>query len=333
VTPEHAAWLALVSEEPLDPGLPICDPHHHLWDTPKERFLVEELQAGTAGHDVRSTVYVDCMSGYRTQGPPALAPVGEVEFARTQAEASERTGGAVIAGIVSYADLRLGAGVAEVLDAELEAGRGRFRGIRHATSFDPDPTIRRNHVGSPAGLMGEPVFREGLAVLGTMGLSFDAWLYHPQIGELTAAARAVPGLTVVLDHLGGPLGIGPYRDRDAVSSAWRAAMSELASCPNVFVKLGGIGMPDFGVAWHERPRPPTSQELARTWGDEIRFCVDTFGPQRCMFESNFPVDRKGCSYGVLWNAFKRIAEPYDPDEKAWLFHDSAAAAYRLGSTR
>jgi L-fuconolactonase len=328
--PEHAAWLALVDEEIVQPEVAICDPHHHLWDHPKERYLVEELHRDTgAGHNVVATVYVDCMSGYRTDGPEAMRPVGETEFALGQSRASEADGGAVIGAIVSYADLRLGKGVEEVLAAHVAAGGGRFRGIRHATSRDPDPAIRSNHVGSPAGLMGSPEFRDGMGVLGAMGLSFDAWLYHPQIGELVAAARAVPDVTIVLDHLGGPLGIGPYTDRAGVLEGWRASIAAVATCPNVFLKLGGIGMADFGIAWHQRERPPTSDDLAGAWGGEIRYAIDTLGPQRCMFESNFPVDRKGCSYPVLWNAFKKMAAGYSPDEQRWLFHDAAATAYRL----
>ncbi len=330
MTPEQAAWLDLVHEDALLPELRICDPHHHLWDHPKERYLVEELQQDTAaGHRVVSTVFVDCMSGYRTDGPEALRPVGETVFALEQADASEETGGSVIAGIVSYADLRLGAGAEEPLEAHVAAGGGRFRGIRHATAYDPDPSVRGNHTGSGPATMDSPAFRDGLRVLAAMDLSFDAWLYHPQLVELAAAARAVPDVAIILDHLGGPLGIGPYTDRAAALEVWRAAMTDVATCPNVVVKLGGIGMPIYGISWHDHQRPPASADLAEAWGDEIRFVIDTFGPQRCMFESNFPVDRKSCSYPVLWNAFKRIAATYTPEEQQWLFHDTAAAAYRL----
>jgi predicted TIM-barrel fold metal-dependent hydrolase len=331
MSPEHAAWLDLVREEALDPDLPICDAHHHLWDHPRERYLVEELHEDTgAGHRVVRTVYVDCLSGYRTDGPEALRPVGETEFALAQAELGEVSGGAVIAGIVGYADLRLGSAVAEVLETHVAVGGGRFRGIRHATSWDPDPSLRRNHVGSPPGLMATAEFRDGLAVLGRMGLSFDAWMYFPQLPELADAARAVPETTIVLDHLGGPVGVGPYADRAESLARWRTLLADVATCPNVVLKLGGIGMPDFGVAWHQRELPPTSADLAGEWADHIRFAIDQFGPSRCLFESNYPVDRKGCSYVVLWNAFKRIAEPYGREERAWLFHDTAATAYRLG---
>jgi predicted TIM-barrel fold metal-dependent hydrolase len=328
--PERAAWLALVTEDALEPDQPICDPHHHLWDHPNERYLVEELQEDTgAGHRVVSTVYVDCMSGYRTDGPDAMRPVGETEFARQQAEASERTGGSVIAAIVSYADLRLGAAAEERLSAHVAAGAGRFRGIRHATANDPDPDIRGNHTGSGPGTMTTAAFHDGLRVMARMDLTFDAWLYHPQLPELATAADAVPDVTIVLDHLGGPLGIGRHSDRETALKEWRANLADVAARPNVYLKVGGIGMPIYGISWHERDRPPTSEELAAAWGDDIRFAIDAFGPRRCMFESNFPVDRRSCSYTVLWNAFKRIADGYSPAEKQWLFHDAAATAYRL----
>jgi len=332
MTPEHAAWLDLVHEEVLLPELAICDPHHHLWDHPKERYLVEELHQDTgSGHNVMTTVYVDCMSGYRTDGPEELRPVGETEFALGQARASE-AGGAVIGAIVSYADLRLGAGVEAVLAAHVAAGDGRFRGIRHATSRDADPSIRSNHVGSPAGLMGTPAFRQGLGVLAAMGLSYDAWLYHPQIPELVRLARDFPNVQMVCDHLGGPLGVRSYAGRRAeVLAATRESLRELAACPNVALKLGGIGMAIMGDGWHRRERPPSSAELAGVWGDFVRWCVETFGAERCMFESNFPVDRASCSYVVLWNAFKRMVHDASEDEKAALFLGTARRVYRIAS--
>jgi predicted TIM-barrel fold metal-dependent hydrolase len=282
---------------------------------------------------VSETVFVDCMSGYRTSGPPELAPVGETEFAAEQAAESERTPGARIAGIVSYADLALGDRVRDVLEAHVDAGGGRFRGIRHATSWDPAPDINNAHTNPPQGLMADPSFRRGLGVLTDLGLTFDAWMYHPQLPELVELARANPGATIVLDHLGGPLGVGPYAGRRAeVLEAWRPPMAELAELPNVFLKVGGIGMSLYGMGWHKRETAPSSDDLVKGWGDEIRWCIDRFGPDRCMFESNFPVDRRGCSYVVLWNAFKKIAEAggYGEAEKDDLFRGSAGRAYRLG---
>ena len=327
-------WLGRHVEEALEPDLTICDPHHHLWDHPTSTYLLDELRADTgSGHRVVSTVFVECGSEYRTAGPEAFRPVGETEFVAAQAAMSEASSdaGSVIAGIVGFADLTARE-ADDVLAAHVEAGGGRFRGIRHVTAYDESPDVRASHTNPPPGLMADPAFRAGFAALGAAGLSFDAWLYHPQLPELAELCRAHPEVPVVLDHLGGPLGIGPYAGRrDEVMEGWREAMDGVASCPNVVLKLGGIGMPIFGLGWHKRPEPPTSEELAEAWGDDIRWCIERFGVERCMFESNFPVDRQSCSYTVLWNAFKRIVADASPSEKAALFHDTAVAAYRLGA--
>jgi predicted TIM-barrel fold metal-dependent hydrolase len=311
-------------EETLDPDQLICDPHHHLWQHPGSRYMVEELRADTdSGHRVVRTVFVECMSAYRTDGPEPFRPVGETDFV----VAAEPDG--FIAGIVGFADLR-SPEIDDVLAAHIEAGAGRFRGVRHASAWDPSPDIRASHTNPPPGLLGDAAFRSGFAALGRAGLSFDAWLYHPQITELTDLARAHPDVPIVLDHLGGPLGIGPYDDRrDEVLTVWRSAMRELATCPNVVIKLGGIGMPIFGMKWHHQPGGATSEELAAVWGGEIRWCIEQFGVDRSMFESNFPVDKASCSYAVLWNAFKRIGAGSSLSEKADLFHDTATRTYRL----
>lgn len=329
--PEHEKWLQHNAEEPLDPDQPICDPHHHLWDHPGDRYLLGELRADTgAGHRVERTVFVECMSAYRSDGPEAMRPVGETEFVAAQANQSASTPGAEIAAIVGFADLTLGEAVADVLTAHVEAGQGRFRGIRHASAWDASPDVRRAHTNPPPGLLAEPSFRAGYAALGRAGLSFDAWLYHPQLRELAALARAHPDVVIVLDHLGGPLGVGPYAGRRAdVLQTWRRDLSEVASCANVTVKVGGIGMPVFGLAWHRQAVPPSSEELAAAWGDEVRWCIELFGPERAMFESNFPVDRRSCSYTTLWNAFQRIAADYSPAERDLLFRGTAMRTYRL----
>ncbi len=333
--PELAAWLATTNETALEPDLAICDPHHHLWEHPKERFLVEELKTETgAGHNVVETVYVDCMSGYFTEGPPELFPVGEVAFAADQAAQSRASAGAQIAAIVGCADLRLGDGVKAVLEAQIEAGGGLFSGIRHATAWDPSPKVHNSHMHPEQGEMASPAFRRGFEVLtGELGLTFDAWLYHPQLPELIDLARAYPEATIVLDHLGGPVGVGPYAgQREEILAWWRPIMAEVAACPNVVLKVGGIGMSLYGLAWHKQPEAPSSDELVAAWGEEMRFCIDTFGPSRAMFESNFPVDRRGCSYVVLWNAFKKTAAAggYSAAEKADLFRGAAKRAYRIG---
>ena len=328
---ERDQWLARTAEEALEPDLPICDPHHHLWDHPTDRYLLDELHADTgAGHNVVRTVFVDCMSGYRDDGPEAMRPVGESEWAAQIAAASAASGGAEIAGIVSYADLTLGDAVEEVLAAHDQVGQGRFRGIRHATSWDADPKIHNAHTNPPPYLMADRAFRTGLAKLTQMGFSLDAWLYHPQIPEVADLARAHPEATIVLDHLGGPLGVGPYAGRrDEILEWWRPAMQDVASCPNVVLKVGGIGMAVYGDGWHKQPNPPTSDELVSRWGDPIRFCIDTFGPDRCMFESNFPVDRFSLSYNVYWNGVKKIVRDFSETDKASLFSGTATQVYSL----
>ena len=327
----HDEWLAKRTEMALEPDLPIVDPHHHLWDRPEmSRYLLDDLQRDTAGgHNVEATVFMECAWGYRTNGPEHLRPVGETETIATIAEQSLASG-AEIKGIVSFADMTLGDAVAEVLEAHIEVGRGRFRGIRHATAYDPSGEIRRTHTRPSHDLMADPTFRRGVQRLGAMGLSFDAWLYHPQIPELTSLARALPECTFILDHLGGMLGTGPYAGkRSEILQQWRLDIADLATCPNVNMKLGGIGMVLFGIGFEHRDLPPTSVELVEAWGGPIRYALEQFGPQRCMFESNFPVDKMTCSYVTLWNAFKRIASDMTSDEVALLFHDTASRVYRL----
>ncbi len=333
MTTDRDAWLAQVKEDILEPELPICDPHHHLWDQPGRRYLIDELLADTgSGHTVTATVFVECMSMYRADGPEAMRPVGETEFVNGVAamSASGRYGPTrVAAGIVSFADLTLGDEVGAVLDAHASASP-RFRGIRHAAGWDASPEVRNSHTNPSPGLYNEAQFRRGFGELGRRGLTFDAWLYHPQIPELTALARACPDVIIVLDHFGGPLGIGPYANRRAeIFAGWRGAIRDLAACPNVVAKLGGLAMPINGYGFHRRARPATSIELADATRDWYLHAIDCFGPARCMFESNFPVDKASCSYHVLWNAFKRIAAGFSAAERAALFHDTAARVYRI----
>ena len=331
-------WLAQVTEEVLEPGLPICDPHHHLWDgqtarvTP--RYLLDEIAADLAtGHKVVSTVFIECGSMFKADGPEAFRPIGETEFVNGIAamSASGRYGASrVAAGIVGTADLRLGAAVGEVLDAQIAAGGGRFRGIRRAAAWDADPLVPGHRTNPGPGLFRRDDFRVGFAQLAPRGLTFEAWCYHRQIPEVTELARAFPETTIILNHFGGPLGIGPYAGKAReVHAEWRPLIAELATCPNVVAKLGGINMEMNGFGWHERPRPPGSRELADATRHYYEFTIERFGAARCMFESNFPVDKASCSYPVLWNAFKRLASGGTEAEKALLFHDTAARVYRL----
>ena len=329
---ERDAWLGLVQEDALEPELPICDPHHHLWDHPRNRYLLDELLADLdSGHNVVSTVFMECGSMYRAAGEAALQPVGETEFVNGIAAMSASGGYGdcrACAAIVGYADLNLGAAVGDALDAHAAASP-RFRGIRHAAGWDASPEVRNSHTSPTEGMMATPRFREGFAELGKRGMTFDAWLYHPQIPELTALARAFPEQPIVFDHFGGPLGIGPYAGKRAeIFAYWKDAVAELATCENVVAKLGGLVMPINGFGFHKNDRPATSEELAAATRDYYLRMIECFGPERCMFESNFPVDKASCSYGVLWNAFKRIAADCSASEKAALFHDTAARIYR-----
>src|SRR5882757_6010773 len=327
-------WLALRREEIIDPARPIVDPHHHLWDRDGQRYLIEELTADIAsGHNIVATVYVEARSMYRAGGPEALRPVGEIEFANGAAAMSASGGygtAAICAGIVGHANLLLGDTVRPVLEAEIAAGNGRFRGIRHSSAWDADLEVAGMYAKRPKGLLLDPTFRKGFACLAPLGLSFDAWLFHPQIGELTDLARAFPDTRIVLDHCGGPVGIGSYANRrEEIFAGWRASIQEIAKCPNVVVKLGGLAMRLLGYDFHERPLPPSSEELASAWRPTIETSIEAFGPARAMFESNFPPDKGQCSYQVIFNAFKRISASCSEAEKTALFSKTAADFYRL----
>jgi predicted TIM-barrel fold metal-dependent hydrolase len=326
-------WLDQVREDIIEPALPICDPHHHLWDFPQSRYLLDELLGDVdSGHNVVSTVFVECGSMYRAEGPEAFKPVGETEFVNGVAAMSASGGYGELracAGIVGFADLTLGSAVGAVLDMHC-ARSDRFRGIRHAAGWDADPGVRNSHTAPPQGLLADERFGAGMDELASRGLSFDAWLYHPQIPELTALAQAHPDVAIVFDHFGGPLGIGPYAARrEEIFAAWREDIAELARCPNVSAKLGGLVMPINGFDFHRRDRPPGSDEIVEATGRYYRHAIDCFGVERCMFESNFPVDKRSVSYPVLWNAFKKLVSDASPREKQWLFHDTATKVYRL----
>jgi len=329
-------WLALTPEPALEPEIPICDPHHHFWDfrtqrIPYNRYLLHELAADiNSGHNVRSTVFVECRSMYRTGGPEEVRPVGEVEFVQGLAAASASGlygPGQAAAAIIGHADLNLGARVEPVLQALQAASPNRFRGIRHSVTWDASPEIESRE---PEGRLASDNFRAGARVLARMGLSLEGWLYFPQLPELAALAKAVPGLTIVLNHIGGLMRTGPYANRDdEVLATWRSGIAAVAGCPNVNIKLGGIGMPRTGFDWHAREVPIGSEELAESMAPFMTYCIEQFGPNRCMFESNFPVDKVSFSYNVMYNAFKRLSKGYSAAERAAMFHDTAARVYRI----
>ena len=333
--PVREDWLAKVTEEALDPGLPIVDPHHHLWDRPGWRYLLDELLADTRqGHNIVSTVFVQCRAMHRAAGPEAYQPVGETEFVNGIAAMSASGGYGptkVCEGIVGHVNLMIGEEARDVLDAHVEAGGGRFRGIRHITSWDPDPVIMNPAYQPPEDIFFRDDFRRGFAQLAPLGMSFDAWLYHPKIPDLTALARAFPETPIVLDHVGGPLGIRGYAGRrDDVFAHWRQSMAELATCPNVHVKLGGLGMRINGFGFEEAALPPSSDALVAAWKPYIDTTIELFGAARCMFESNFPVDKGSYGYGVFWNACKKLAAGASASERTDLFSGTASRFYRLG---
>lgn len=326
-------WLDRHHEEIIEADRVIVDAHHHLWQEPGNTYLLDDFSADLAsGHRVEATVFVQAHFGYRSSGAEEQRPVGETEKVVAIAEAARAANHptAIAAGIVGFADLTLGDRVEAVLEAHEAAALGRFRGVRHSVARDsnfPDGIVLRP---APAGMLADPRYRAGLTTVAVRGLSYDAMLYHEQIPELTALARAIPELPIVLDHLGCMIGVGPYRGRESETfGKWRTDIAELASCPNVSVKLGGLGMVICGPTWHENDRPPTSVELAQVWRPQVESCIELFGPARCMFESNFPVDKGMFSYAVLWNAFKRLTSGASEDEKDALFRRTATSVYRL----
>jgi predicted TIM-barrel fold metal-dependent hydrolase len=327
-------WLSLTEETALEPQLPIIDPHHHLWDRPGNRYLLEEMVADVKAHNVRQTVFVECTSMYRSGGPDEFKVVGETEFVQgiaAQSASGQYGATRVGAAIVGSADLRLGDRVQPVLEAHLAASPQRFRGIRHRAAWSADRVVAPTQPADlPDHVLLDPAFRRGFAYLRQYGMTFEGWLYHTHIAELTDLARAFPDTTIIFNHLGGPIGVGSYAGkRQEILATWKPAVAALAKCPNVVAKVGGIQMVVNGYGWHERPKPPSSDELLKANADWYRYTIDQFGPNRCMFESNFPVDKLSCSYTVLWNQFKKLTQGFSATERAAMFHDTAMKVYRL----
>ena len=327
---KQEAWINQVVEEALEPERPICDAHHHFWHgkgRPGGSYLLEDLQRDTGtGHNISQTVFLECHSEYKKEGPKHLRSVGEVEFVAEIAAQSALSSGATVAAIVGNADVSLGDAVEEVLVALDEAGDGRFRGIRYSTAQDTHPPLKQ----PSSAPMDDANYLNGVRRVGALGYSYDAMIYHPQLAELVEVARACPDTPIVINHLGGILGTGPYKDqREQILASSLVQLKALAACPNTFLKLGGIGMPMMGLRWDKQAIPPTSIELSTPWQEPIQAMIDMFGADRCMFESNYPVDKRGAGYAVLWNAYKLIAADYSEADKTNLFHDTAARAYRI----
>jgi len=335
---KNKPWLDKVIEDTLEPELPICDPHHHLWEFRHDRvapkYLLDEILSDlNSGHNIVSTVFIECSAMYRASGPEHMKCVGETEFVNGIAamSASGLYGKCrVAAAIVGSANLNIGSAVGEVLDAHVQAGGGRFRGIRCQGQWDADNSIRSAKDANGPDRFSNAKFREGFAELAPRNMTFEAWCYHTQLKEVTALARAFPDTTIILNHFGGPLGIGPYAGKaDDIFPIWQKEIADLATCQNVLAKLGGINMDINGFGWENHNTPPTSETLMQATRRWYEHTIEHFGTSRCMFESNFPVDMTSCSYNTLWNSFKHLILDYSVDEKRQLFHDTAVRTYKI----
>ena len=328
-------WIARVrKEQALEPDLPIIDPHHHLWDDDRGPYLLPDILADIGGgHNVKATVFIECRTHYRAGAVEAERPLGEVEFVNGTSAMSASGGygpARIAAAIIGHADLRLGENVQDILEKQIALTGGRMRGIRWSIPYDSSEVGKHVSRVVEEGISRDAKWRAGFSRLAKLGLTFEGWCYHPQLPEITALARAFPDTTIILNHVGGFLGVGPYSSRaNEEFQKWKRSIVELATCPNVVVKLGGLGMLIFGFDLHLRVDPPTSDVLAATWKPFIETCIEAFGPERGMYESNFPVDKQSCDYTACWNAFKRISSGASVSEKAALFHDTAARVYRI----
>ena len=333
MTTQREAWLSQIAEEAIEPDLPICDPHHHFWDRDGDRYLLDQLTDDLGGgHNVTQTVFIECHSMYRASGPEEMRSVGEIEFVQglaAQSASGQYGPTEVAAGIVGNANLMLGDAVQPVLEAHQTASGNRFRGIRFSCAWDASPDVSP---GSPntQRMLADPRLRAGFDVLQNMGLSFDALVYHTQLGELADLAGEFPNSVIILNHIGRPLGVGPYAGRrDEVFADWQRGIAAVAQHENVVCKLGGFGNVISGYPWHQQDVPPTSQDVADTIRPWLEHCIEHFGPERCMFESNFPVDKNSYAYTTCWNAFKRVTSGYSASEKAAMYQGTAVRAYRL----
>jgi predicted TIM-barrel fold metal-dependent hydrolase len=298
-----------------------------MWGT----YVLADLWADTgSGHNIKKTVFLDCHSSYREHGPGRMKPVGETEYVASVAEESaKQEGTATIAAIVSHVNMLLGEAAEEVLLAHEEAGMGLFRGIRHAGPFDATGTLTNPGAGRPCPYPEED-FRTGVKTLGRLGYTYDTWHFFHQNREFLALAQAVPDTTMILNHFGSPLGVGAYAGRqDEIFEQWKDDIAAIAECPNVVAKLGGLAMPDNGFGWDKRENPPISDEFVEAQKRYYLHTIGCFGPERCMFESNFPVDKLSISYHVLWNGLKKMVADFTEEEKDAMFYGTASRVYRV----
>jgi len=336
--PVRQEWLNQHIEDPILPNFPIIDPHHHLWDVGFGRYYIEELleDINSSGHNIEATVYIMSSSNtkiYAKDGLKEFKPLTEIEFATSEGKRADLIPDnkvKVNASIVGSVDLTFGSKLEPVLEKAINISEGRLKGIRMLLASHSDPRISSGAVKSDLGLMLHPNFIDGAKCIQNADLSLDFWIYHTQLNEMEKIARALPDLTIILNHVGGPIHLGEYEGKQAVTHReWRSAMIRLSRIPNINVKLGGLGMAVNGAKFHNDKIPPNSVQLSDVWKPWIYETIDMFGFDRCMFESNFPVDKGSCSYGALWNAFKILATDMSDDEKNKLFSKNAARIYKI----
>ena len=336
--PVRQEWLDQHIEDPISPNIPIIDPHHHLWDVGFGRYYIEELleDINSSGHNILSTVYIMSSSNtkiYSKDGLEEFKPLKEIEFATSEGKRADLIPNnkvKVNASIVGSVDLTYGNKLQPVLEKAVNISEGRLKGIRMLLASHTDPRISSGAVKSDLGLMLHPNFIDGAKCIQNANLSLDFWIYHTQLNEMEKIARALPELTIILNHIGGPIHLGEYEGKQAATHReWRSAMMRLSRIPNINVKLGGLGMAVNGAKFHNNKFPPNSVQLSDVWKPWIYETIDMFGFDRCMFESNFPVDKGSCSYGALWNAFKILAKDMSDDEINKLFSKNAAKIYKI----
>ncbi|KUR73250.1 amidohydrolase [Novosphingobium sp. Fuku2-ISO-50] len=330
VHPVDEAWLALGTEAPIEPAIEIVDSHIHLWDFSDPAYFVADYERDARAAGIVASVYVDCTMAYRDGGPVAMEPVGEVEFASAQADQAG-DGVAVAQAIVGWADLTLGDAVDPVLDALELAGRGRFRGVRARATYDPDPIAGYGETGAPAGLLARADFRCGVARLHDRGHVLDVYAFHTQLGEVADLARAFPDLPIILNHIGGPIGVGAYADKPVkVFADWMHGIDDVATCPNVVIKIGGFAISRIGIVKAQgRARPFSSKELADAFRPWVDHCFAEFGPERCLFGSNFPVDKVAFPLVNLVNAMKILLAGHSVGEQRAFFAGNARKIYKI----
>jgi predicted TIM-barrel fold metal-dependent hydrolase len=330
VHPVDEQWLALGKEAPIDPEIDIVDSHMHLWDFSNPPYYADSYICDAQSAGISSSVYVDCTMAYREDGPAALVPVGEVEFACEQGKSSVRDVG-VAAGIIGWADLTLGKDVGPVLDALEIAGNGHFRGVRTRATYDPDPAAGYGAMGVGPGLMLRDDFRQGVEQLYARGHVLDLYAFHTQLHEVADLAQAFLDLPIILNHIGGPLGIGHYADiGDQVFADWKEGIAKVASCPNVSVKIGGFAISRIAIVpMQKRERPFSSLEIAAICKPWVDHCLVAFGAQRCMFGSNFPVDKVAMPMLTLVNAMKHLTEHLPVSDRKDFFASNARRIYKI----